>query len=98
LLSLSYDDEIDYVVNSNISLLMIGFVLLFVYVALVLGNLNLVEQRVRTVESSVPDPDPDPHVVRPPGSRSGSISQRYRSGSFYQQAKILRKNLIPAVL
>jgi hypothetical protein len=38
------------VVNSNISLLMIGFVLLFVYVALVLGNLNLVEQRVRTVK------------------------------------------------
>jgi hypothetical protein len=79
LLSLSYDDEIDYVVNSNISLLMIGFVLLFVYVALVLGNLNLVEQRVRTVESSAPDPDPDPpdpHVFGPPGS-------------FYQQANIV---------
>jgi hypothetical protein len=28
------------------------------------------------------DPDPqDPHVVGPPGSRSGSISQRYGSGS-----------------
>jgi hypothetical protein len=61
--SLSYDDEIDYVVNSNISLLMIGFVLLFVYVALVLGNLNLVEQRVRTAESSVPDPDPWIHML-----------------------------------
>jgi hypothetical protein len=74
LFSLSYDDEIDYVVNSNISLLMIGFVLLFVYVALVLGNLNLVEQRVRTAKSSFPDPDPpDPHVFGPPGS--GSISQ-----------------------
>jgi hypothetical protein len=91
LLSLSYDDEIDYVVNSNISLLMIGFVLLFVYVALVLGNLNLVEQRVRTVKSSVPDqdPNPDPHVFGPPGSGSRS---------FYQQAKIVRKNLIPTVL
>ncbi len=26
-----------------------------------------------------PEPDPDPHVFRPPGS--GFISQRYRSGS-----------------
>ena len=42
----SYDDELDYVVNSNIAVLMAGFSLLFVYVALVLGNLNLVEQRV----------------------------------------------------
>jgi hypothetical protein len=29
-----------------------------------------------------PDP-PDPHVFGPPGSRSGSISQRFGSGSFY---------------
>jgi hypothetical protein len=30
----------------------------------------------------VPDPDsPDPHVFGPPGSGSGSISQRYGSGS-----------------
>jgi hypothetical protein len=31
-------------------------------------------------------PDPDPHVFGPPGSASGSISQRYGSGSrsFYQ--------------
>jgi hypothetical protein len=42
----SYDDEIDYVVNSNITLLLVGFIILFVYVALVLGNLNLIEQRV----------------------------------------------------
>jgi hypothetical protein len=35
-----------------------------------------------------PDPDlPDPHVFGPPGS--GSISQRYGSGSFYHQAKIV---------
>ncbi len=44
-----------------------------------------------------PDPDPpDPHVFGPPGS--GSISQRYGSGSLYQQAKIVRKILIPTVL
>ncbi len=42
-------------------------------------------------------PDPDPHVFGPHGS--GSISQRYGSGSgsFYQQAKIVRKTLIPTV-
>jgi hypothetical protein len=27
--------------------------------------------------------DPDPHVFGPPGSGSGSISQRYGSGSLY---------------
>ncbi len=52
--------------------------------------------------SSVADPDlnPDPRVFGPPGS--GSISQRYRSGSgfgsFYHYAKIIRKTLISAVL
>jgi hypothetical protein len=47
------------------------------------------------------DPNPsDPNVFGPPGSESGSISQRFRSGSesFYHQAKILRKTLIPAAL
>ncbi len=44
-----------------------------------------------------PNPDPpDPHVFGPPGS--GSISQRYGSGSTNQQAKIVRKTLIPTVL
>jgi hypothetical protein len=43
---------------------------------------------------SVPDPDPnpdplDPHVFGPPGSGSGS---------FYHQAKIVRKTLILTVL
>ncbi len=40
----------------------------------------------------------DPHVFGPPGS--GSISQRYGSGSgsFYHQAKIVRKTLIPTFL
>jgi hypothetical protein len=36
-----------------------------------------------------PDPNPDPHVVEPPGS--GSINQRYGSGSFYHQSKLVRK-------
>ena len=37
----SYYDEISYVVNSNIFLLLSGFLLLFIYVALVLGNFNI---------------------------------------------------------
>jgi hypothetical protein len=51
--------------------------------------------------TSVPDPNPDPHVFGPPGS--GSISQRYGSGSGYgsgsfsHQAKIIRKTLIPTI-
>jgi hypothetical protein len=50
---------------------------------------------------SVADPDPsDPYVFGPLGS--GSVSQRYGScsgsGSFYQQAKIVSKTLIPTVL
>jgi hypothetical protein len=50
-----------------------------------------------TVFCSVPDTDPpDPHVYGPPGS--GSISQRYGSGSFYHQARIARKSLIPTDL
>ncbi len=49
--------------------------------------------------TSVPDPDPsDPFVFGSPRSGSGSISQRYVSGSFYHQAKIVRKTLIPTVL
>ncbi len=56
---------------------------------------------------SVADPDPnpdldppDPHVFSPPGSASGSTSQRYGSGSgfFYHQAKKVRKTLIPTAL
>ncbi len=40
--------------------------------------------------------DPDPYVFAPPGS--GSISQRYGSGSFCHQARIVRITLIPTVL
>ncbi len=55
---------------------------------------------------SVPDPNPNPnpdppdlHVFGPPGSGSVSISsQRYVSESFYQQAKMVRKTLIPTLL
>jgi hypothetical protein len=39
--------------------------------------------------------DPDPHVFGPAGS--GSISQRYGSGSFYHHANIVRKTLIPTM-
>jgi hypothetical protein len=50
--------------------------------------------------TTVQDSDPDPHVFGPPGSGSGSTSQRYgsRSGPFYHQAKEARKTLIPTVL
>ncbi len=46
----------------------------------------------------VAGPDPDPYVFGPPGS--GSVGQRYGSGygSFYHQAKTVRKPLIPTVL
>jgi hypothetical protein len=52
------------------------------------------DTRKETVWGSVADPDPnldppDPHVFRPPGSGSGS---------FYHEAKIVRKPLISAVL
>jgi hypothetical protein len=55
----------------------------------------------KCVTTSVPDPNPDPpdpHVFGPPDS--GSISQRYGSGSgsFYDQTKIVRKILNPTVL
>jgi hypothetical protein len=55
------------------------------------------------VKISVADPNPDldppdPHVLRPPGSGSGSLSQRYGSGfgSCYHSAK--RETLISTVL
>jgi hypothetical protein len=61
----------------------------------------------RNLVSSVADPDPnpdpkDPYVFGPPGSESGSISQRYGSGSgsgsFNHQAEIARKIFISTVL
>ncbi len=67
---------------------------------------SVLSGKIQTVDSSVPYP-PDPDVFGPPGS--GSTSQRYLwirirsgsksgSGSFYRQAKIVRKTLIPTVL
>jgi hypothetical protein len=55
---------------------------------------------IRTFDFSVADPNPDPpdpHVFRP--LESGSISQRYGSGSgsFYHHAKIVRKTLMPTI-
>ncbi len=43
--------------------------------------------------------DPDPYVFGPPGSGSVSQCQLYGSGSgsFYHQAKIVRKTFIPNV-
>ncbi len=50
-------------------------------------------------KASVADTDPsDPYVLGPPGSGSGSASQRYGSGFFYHQAKIVRQILIPTLL
>jgi hypothetical protein len=40
--------------------------------------------------------DPDPYVFRPHGSRS--VIKRSGTGSFYHQAKIVIKKLIPTVL
>jgi hypothetical protein len=42
-------------------------------------------------KNSVGDPDSDPHVSGPPGSGSGSISQRYGSGSFPFFIKVLSR-------
>ncbi len=46
------------------------------------------------LHTSVVDPVGDPYDFGP----LGSVSQRYGSGSFYRQAKIVRKPLIPIVL
>ncbi len=65
--------------------------------AISLAHLSDEERGYLLLFHSVQDPDPDPpdpHVCGPPGSGSVSISQMYGSGSFYQQAKIVRKTLI----
>jgi hypothetical protein len=38
--------------------------------------------------------DPDPYVFWPSGSASGSVSQKYGSGSFHHQAKLLFCNFL----
>ncbi len=50
------------------------------------GNLRKKKRKISVV-------DPDPYVFGPPGS--GPVNQRCGSGSFYHQAKIVRKILIP---
>jgi hypothetical protein len=62
--------------------------------------------RIREAQKHVDPVDPDPEhckkmdVFGPPGS--GSTSQRYGSGSgsgtFYYNAKIVRKTLIPTIV
>ncbi len=44
--------------------------------------------------------DPDPYVLGPPCSASGSVSHKYGSGSrsFHHQAKIVRKTLMSTFL
>ncbi len=63
-----------------------------------LDSLINLEQKILTLGNSVADPEPDPYpyLFGPPGS--GSNSTRSGSGSFYHQAKIVRKTFIPAVL
>ena len=43
----SYDDGIKNAVSSNMQMLFVGFVLIFIYIAAVLGRWNIIEQRVR---------------------------------------------------
>jgi hypothetical protein len=59
---------------------------------------DLQEYRMEYNKSSVAFANPEPDVFRHAKSGSGSIRTRYGSGSFYHQAKILRKTLIAAVL
>ncbi len=62
------------------------------------ANLALVKNNARVGAQVASVADPDPCVFWPPGS--GSINQRYGSGSgsLYHQAKLVRKTLIPTVL
>ncbi len=63
-----------------------------------LKKVNQKPYGTQTISVADPDADldPDPYVFGPPGSEF--VSQRYESGSFYHQTKIVRKTLIPTVL
>jgi hypothetical protein len=52
-------------------------------------------QTQKLIKTSVGDPYPD--VFGPPGFESVSASYESGSGSFYHQAKIVRKTFIPPV-
>jgi hypothetical protein len=60
------------------------------------NNLLCISPQVRFLTSLDSVADLDPDVFEPPGS--GFTSERYGSGPFYHQAKIVRKTLIPTVL
>jgi hypothetical protein len=45
-LDFSYDDEINNTMTSNMAILFIGSCLIFIYIAVVLGRFNSVQQRV----------------------------------------------------
>ncbi len=61
-------------------------------------NITVNPLEVSYTDNSVADPDP--RVFGPPGSGFRSISQRFGSGSgsFYHQAKIVRKTSISTLL
>jgi hypothetical protein len=59
---------------------------------------GLQEYKMEYNKSSVAFADPESDVFRHARSGSGSIGTRYGYGSFYHQAKILRKTWIAAVL
>ncbi len=60
-------------------------------------HIRIFQNIIRNTSVAHPDPS-DPYVYGSPASRSGSISQRYGSGSFHHHAKIVIKTLIPTVL
>jgi hypothetical protein len=59
---------------------------------------SILQSEILLQPGPVSVPDPDPPVFGPPGS--GSVNHRYGfgSGSFHQQAKIVRKTLTFTVL
>jgi hypothetical protein len=76
--------------------------LLRIHVSHLSNSFSLIIYRLLFRSVADPDPNPDPHFFEPPGSGSGSISQRdgsgSESGSLYYQAKKVRKTLIPTAL
>jgi hypothetical protein len=57
-------------------------------------DIRLVKKLMPSIINSGPDPNPDPHFFGPSGSGSIPLT----SGSFYHNAKIVRKTLIPTIL
>ena len=63
----------------------LSLIWIFLFTAVLRIRIRIRIRRIRT------------YVFGPSGSRSGYISERYGSGSFYHQAKVVRKTLIPTV-